>query len=98
MGEPKNPSKTQGESPRAPRALTERQVLAALRLDRLQLHLVAADLRVGCFDTLTHLKVFTVEEVERIAAHLGIPVPQLGEDLQEENTTGGESIPEPHGE
>ena len=98
MGEPKNSGKIQEESPRATRTLTERQVLAALGLDRLQLHLAAANLHVGRFDTLTHLKVFTLEEVERIAVRLGVPVPKIAEDPQPENTTDLQSIPEPHGE
>ena len=72
-------------APDSMRKFTERQVSAALRLARLELYLVAADLRIGRHDPLTHLKVFTVDEVERIAARLGLPPPRLEEQLAEES-------------
>src|SRR5437899_4134520 len=72
-------------APDSMRKFTERQVSAALGLVRLELYLVAADLRIGRHDPLTHLKVFTVDEVERIAARLGLPPPRLEEQLAEES-------------
>jgi len=65
-------------------------------------YLVAADLRIGRHDPLTHLKVFTVDEVERIAARLGLPPPRLEEQLAEESAPADNALlgrlPEPAGE
>jgi hypothetical protein len=60
------------ESPARIQKLTESQVAAELGLDKLQLHLAAASHRIGLYDPATHLLVFTEEEVNSLAAKLGI--------------------------
>ena len=54
-------------------SFSERQVSAALGIGTFELLLGASELRVGRYDPLTHLFVFTAEDVERIAARLGTP-------------------------
>lgn len=53
------------------RRISERTLIKALQVDRLELYLLMAALRVGRYDSVTHLLYFTVEEAERIAAELG---------------------------
>ena len=101
MDDARNSAGSPGGTPDSMHKFTERQVSAALGLARLELYLVAADLRIGRHDPLTHLKVFTVDEVERIAARLGLPPPRLEEQLAEESTPADALIgrlPEPAGE
>ncbi len=88
------------ESKRTPggRTLTESEVTAALQLDRLQLYLVAAEMRLGRYDSMTHLMAFTTEEVERIAARLELPPPKFAEDAPPARDRALEDIPEPEGE
>ncbi len=82
----------------AGRTLTESDVTAALQIDRLQLHLVAAEMRLGRYDSMTHLMAFTLEEVERIAARLELPPPKFAEETPSTNDRAVEDIPEPEGE
>ena len=74
--------------------LTEGRVAAELGLDRLELYLAAAELQAGRFDPLTHLRVFTEEEVKRLAQRLGVKRRRISEltDAQRGN------IPEPASE
>jgi hypothetical protein len=52
--------------------LTESRVAEELGIDRLELYLAAAEQRLGHFDAVTHLLVFSDEEVDALAAHLGV--------------------------
>jgi len=52
--------------------LTESQVAAELGIDRLELYLVAATEKAGCYDPLTHLLTFRDDEVDTLAARLGV--------------------------
>lgn len=77
------------------RRLTERQVIEELGLDRMELYLAATAERLGRHDAISHLLVFSEEEVDALAARLGIrrrnrPEPSTGVDLAQ--------IPEPKGE
>ncbi len=76
------------------RRLTESQVATALALDRLELYLLAAELRLGRYDPLTHLLVFTAAEAEHMATRLGLPRPKFAEEL----AGSLERVPEPSGE
>jgi len=76
------------------RRLTESQVATALALDRLELYLLAAELRLGRYDPLTHLLVFTVAGAEHMATRLGLPRPKFAEQL----AGSLERVPEPSGE
>lgn len=76
------------------RTLSEGLVAAALAIDRLELHLAAAALRLGQYDPLTHLMVFNAAEVDRIASELGRPRPRFKDE--EDSVVGG--VPEPSGE
>lgn len=74
--------------------LTESQVAAELGIDRLELYLVAATEKAGRYDPLTHLLTFRDEEVDRLAARLGVArrrTPQLSEAQKK-------AIPEPGAE
>jgi hypothetical protein len=74
--------------------LTESQVAAELGIDRLELYLVAAAEKAGRYDPLTHLLTFRDEEVDRLAARLGVArrrASQLSEAQKQ-------SIPEPGAE
>ena len=74
--------------------LTESQVAAELGIDRLELYLVAAAEKMGRYDPLTHLLTFREEEVDALAARLGVKrrrTPQLSE-------TQKQTIPEPGAE
>ncbi len=82
----------------SPRLLSERQVAAALGIELLELYLLAAELRVGRFDSLTHLLVLTPGEVERIAARLGVACPDLSAGLEEETDRVVGRVPEPERE
>jgi len=76
------------------RYLTESRVAEELGLDRLELYLAAAQQKIGRYDSLTHLMVFTDEEVDTLARRLGI--------TRRKKTAPGESqrriIPEPTSE
>ncbi len=88
QGHPSDPQK-----PRE-RALTERQAAEELGLDRLQLHLAAAQQRLGRYDAITHLLMFSDAEVDALAAHLGVKR-RLWNDL---GAAEQAKIPDPHGE
>ncbi len=88
------------ESKRKPggRTLTESDVTAALQIDRLELHLVAAEMRLGRYDSMTHLLAFTPGEVQRIAARLELPPPKFAEETPPTNDRAVNDVPEPEGE
>ena len=50
----------------------EGQAADELGIDRLELYLAAAKFRIGRYDALTHLLVFHDDELDALAAHLGI--------------------------
>ena len=52
--------------------LTEGQVAEELGLDRLELHLVAVEQRLGSYDPLTHLLMFSDAEVDALAQRMGV--------------------------
>lgn len=54
------------------RTFTEGETAEELGLDKLELHLAAAAQRLGRYDPLTHLLVFSDAEVDELAARLGI--------------------------
>ncbi len=66
------------------RSFSESRVSAALGIETFELLLAASELRVGRHDPLTHLFVFTAEDVERLAAHLKIPSAEVVRTLGEE--------------
>jgi N-acyl-L-homoserine lactone synthetase len=82
----------------SPRSLSEREVAAALGIEPLEVYLLAAGLRVGRFDSLTHLLVLTPGEVERMAARLGVPCPDWGARLEDESNRAVGQVPEPEKE
>lgn len=62
--------------------LTESRAAEELGIDRLELYLVAAEQRLGQYDVLTHLMVFSDAEVDALAARLGVTrrrTPQLSQ-------------------
>jgi hypothetical protein len=74
--------------------LTEGQAAGELGVERLELYLLAAAEKIGRFDSLTHLLIFRDEEVNALAARLGVKRRRhavLGEGQQR-------AIPEPTGE
>ena len=74
--------------------LTESQVAAELGIDRLELYLVAATEKAGRYDALTHLLTFNDDEVDALAARLGVTrrrTPELGEARRQ-------AIPDPGAE
>lgn len=82
MSEASNQDSGSGRS----RRLTERQVIEELGLDRMELYLAATAERLGRHDAISHLLVFSEEEVDALAARLGIarrkrPGPSTGIDL-----------------
>ena len=80
-------------------SFSERQVSAALGIGIFELLLGASELRVGRYDPLTHLFVFTAEDVERIAARRKIPWAEVVRKLTEKraghNEAVFEGLPEP---
>ncbi len=81
------------------RTLTERLVADIFSIDRLELYLAASELRVGRYDSMTHLLSFTLAEVQRIAARLEIPWKVIEERLAAATRRAGVSgVPEPAGE
>lgn len=76
------------------RYLTESRVAEELGLDRLELYLAAAQEKIGRYDALTHLVVFTDKEVDTLARRLGL--------ARRKKTARDDSkrrvIPEPSGE
>jgi len=84
-----------GSDPLSLPGVTERQVLEELGLDRMELYLAATAEKLGRYDPVSHLLVFSDEEVEALAARLGVarcrrPEPGTPAPL--------EKIPEPKGE
>jgi hypothetical protein len=75
------------------RELTERQAAAELGLDRLELYLAAAAEKLGRYDPLTHLLVFRDDEVDALAARLGLTRRRRGPAAEQLR-----AIPEPDGE
>ena len=74
--------------------LTEGQVAAELGIDRLEVYFVATTEKAGHYDPLTHLLTFRDDEVERLAARLGVTrrrTPHLSEAQKQ-------AIPEPGAE
>ena len=73
---------------------TERQVADELGIDRLELHLAAAHAKLGHYDGITHLLVFSDAEVDELAARLGLA---RRRQLSSSSSTRA-AIPEPSGE
>jgi len=74
--------------------LTEGQAAAELGINRLELYLVAAAERAGRYDPLTHLLTFRDDEVDRLAARLGV-TRRRASPLSEAQK---QAIPEPNAE
>jgi hypothetical protein len=74
--------------------LTEGRAAGELGIDRLELYLLAAAEKIGRFDSLTHLLLFRDEEVDALAARLGV-TRRRNAVLSEEQRG---AIPEPTGE
>ncbi len=83
-------SEDSGGSPR----LTERQVIEELGLDRLELYLIASAERLGRHDPVSHVLIFSDEEVEALATRLGL----ARRRRKEPPATSLEHVPEPSGE
>ncbi len=54
------------------RALTEGVVANYLGLERLEIYLLACQLGVGQYDSVTHLLMFTDDDAARMAAEIGL--------------------------
>ncbi len=76
------------------RWLTEHQVVEELGLDRLELYLIASAERLGRHDSISHLLVFSDEEVDVLAARLGLQRRRRNRPP----ATALPQIPEPAGE
>ena len=63
----------QGSESGITQRLTERQVCEELGLDQVELYLIATAEKVGRHDPVSHLMVFSDEEVDALAARLGVP-------------------------
>jgi hypothetical protein len=74
--------------------LTEGRAAGELGIDRLELYLLAVAEKIGRFDSLTHLLLFRDEEVDALAARLGV-TRRRNVVLSEEQRR---AIPEPTGE
>lgn len=57
----------------AARGFTESRVGEELGLDRLEVYLAAVCYRLGRYDSVTHLLVFSDAEVDALARHLDLP-------------------------
>lgn len=71
--------------------LTESQVAAELGVDRLELYLLAAAEKAGRYDPLTHLLAFRDDEVDRLAARLGVTRRRVSRATEAQK----QAIPEP---
>jgi hypothetical protein len=78
----------------APDKLTESRAAEELGVDRLELYLAAAEQHLGHFDVLTHLLVFSDEEVDRLAARLGVARRRASQVSEAQK----QAIPEPNAE
>ncbi len=85
---------SESSSTGAPRRLTERQVIEELGLDRMELYLAAMAEKLGRHDPVSHLLVFSDEEVDALAARLGIARCKRSEPAAASLT----QIPEPNSE
>lgn len=77
------------------RELTEGQVAAELGVSRFELYLAATEMKLGRYDPLTHLLLFSDAEVDALARRLGLArrhTPPLSEPAPRA------AIPEPDGE
>ncbi len=78
----------------AGRTVTERRAAEELGLDRLELYLAAAAKKLGRYDPMTHVLVFSDAEVEQLAAELGVSRRRR----REPSPADIARIPEPNGE
>jgi len=74
--------------------LTERHVADELGLERVEVYLLASKLKLGKFDTITHLLTFTEAEVDEIARRLEVARRKRREPAESDR----KSIPEPNSE
>ncbi len=74
--------------------LTKRQVIEELGLDRLELYLIASAEKLGRHDPVSHVLLFSDEEVEALAARLGL----VRRRRKEPGAASLDQIPEPTGE
>ncbi len=76
-----------------PRRLTEGEVIEELGLDRMELYLAARAEKLGRHDAVSHLLVFSEEEVTRLATRLG-----LSRRCRPDTAPSVAQVPEPNGE
>lgn len=77
-----------------PRELTEGQVAEELGIERLELYLAATHGKLGHYDALTHLMMFSDAEADALAKHLGVTRRRRDSAA----TAAMRAIPEPGGE